>query len=161
MITAHLEDVPSGTRRTCLHELSGGPMDWSNFRRRDWAPALVAAPLTRDCESTICATPRRPYSSPKEHTPRSYRNTSAIVQLSITMDRYGHLYPEDRIQGHRRPRRGIHGSQEGDSVSRVFDRDADQMRTKPAATTAGIQRNPREVVSSQGFLWSRVSDSNR
>ena len=37
-------------------------------------------------------------------------------------------------------------------MSHVFGRDADQMRTKPADTTAGKQRDPREIVASQGFF---------
>ncbi len=36
-------------------------------------------------------------------------------------------------------------------MSRVFSRDADQMQTKSAITASEKQRNPREVVTSQGF----------
>ena len=37
-------------------------------------------------------------------------------------------------------------------MSYVFNRDADQMQTKPADSAAPTQGNPREIVVSQGFL---------
>ncbi len=36
-------------------------------------------------------------------------------------------------------------------MTHVFDRDADQMRTKPSDSAAPKQGNPREVLASQGF----------
>jgi integrase len=74
----------------------GTPIDWSNFRTRIWKPAVLRAELNpalrihdlrhtaasiliaEDCQAKVV----------QEHLGHK--------SIMITMDRYGHLYPEDR-----------------------------------------------------------------
>ncbi len=71
-------------------------MDWSNFRRRVWAPAREVAHLDpklriHDLRHTAASILIAQGAHPK--VIQEHLGHSSIV---ITMDRYGHLYPEDR-----------------------------------------------------------------
>jgi integrase len=96
MLAAHLEDVPSKPDALVFTNSVGGPMSWSNFRRRIWQPALAAARLDpklriHDLRHTAASILIAQGAHPK--VVQEHLGHSSIV---ITMDRYGHLYPEDR-----------------------------------------------------------------
>jgi len=73
-----------------------GPIDWSNFRTRIWKPAVLRAALNpalrihdlRHTAASILIAEGCQAKVVQEHL-----GHKSIV---ITMDRYGHLYPEDR-----------------------------------------------------------------
>ncbi len=96
MLAAHLEDVPPEPDSLLFTNSAGGPMDWANFRRRIWQPSLVAAQLDpklriHDLRHTAASILIAQGAHPK--VVQEHLGHSSIV---ITMDRYGHLYPEDR-----------------------------------------------------------------
>jgi integrase len=96
MIAAHLEHVPPEPDALVFTNSAGGPMDWSNFRRRVWAPAREVAHLDpklriHDLRHTAASILIAQGAHPK--VIQEHLGHSSIV---ITMDRYGHLYPEDR-----------------------------------------------------------------
>ena len=72
------------------------PIDWSNFRSRIWKPALADADLDRglrmhDLRHTAASMLIAQGCHPK--VVQEHLGHSSII---LTMDRYGHLYPEDR-----------------------------------------------------------------
>lgn len=96
MLALHLEDVPPESDALLFTTSAGGPVDWSNFRTRVWKPALAAASLDpgvriHDLRHTAASILIAQGCHPK--VVQEHLGHSSIV---ITMDRYGHLYPEDR-----------------------------------------------------------------
>jgi integrase len=76
---------------------SDTPMDWSNFRKRVWIPAVEQAGVSplrmHDLRHTAASILIAQGCQPKfvqEHLGHS--------SITVTMDRYGHLYPEARTE---------------------------------------------------------------
>jgi len=96
MLEAHLEHISAEPDALLFTTSKGGPIDWSNFRTRVWRPAVAAAGLDpklrihdlRHTAASILIAQGCHAKVVQEHL-----GHSSIV---ITMDRYGHLYPEDR-----------------------------------------------------------------
>ena len=98
MLARLLEDVPADPSALVFTASTGGPIDWSNFRNRIWKPALVSAGLDRglrihDLRHTAASMLIAQGCHPK--VVQEHLGHSSIV---LTMDRYGHLYPEDRSE---------------------------------------------------------------
>ena len=98
MLANHLEDVPPEPDAPVFTNSVGGPMNWSNFRRRVWKPALSAAGIDsalriHDLRHTAASILIAQGAHPK--VVQEHLGHSSIV---VTMDRYGHLYPEDRAK---------------------------------------------------------------
>ena len=98
MLGAHMEHVPAAPDALVFTSSTGGPIDWSNFRTRVWRPALAAADLDpqlriHDLRHTAASMLIAEGCHPK--VIQEHLGHSSIV---ITMDRYGHLYPEDRSE---------------------------------------------------------------
>jgi integrase len=98
MLAQHLADVPPNPDALVFTNSVGGPMNWSNFRRRVWKPALDAAGINpdlriHDLRHTAASILIAQGAHPK--VTQEHLGSSSIV---ITMDRYGHLYPEDRTK---------------------------------------------------------------
>jgi integrase len=97
LLSEHLEAVPADPDALLFTSASGSPMGWSNFRKRVWNPAVVRASLAplrmHDLRHTAASVLIAQGCQPKfiqEHL-----GHSSIV---VTMDRYGHLYPEARSE---------------------------------------------------------------
>jgi integrase len=76
----------------------GDPLRLSNFRNRIWKPAVVAAELEpslriHDLRHTAASI----LISENVH-PRLVQDHLGHSSIAPTMDRYGHLYPEDRLK---------------------------------------------------------------
>jgi integrase len=94
-LARHLETVARDP--AALVFTSGGkPLRGSNWRRRVWFPALEAAGLSKDtkihdlrhtCASLLIA---------QGHSPKSVSAHLGHSSVSVTMDVYGGLYPEER-----------------------------------------------------------------
>ena len=98
MLARLLEDVPADPSALVFTASTGGPIDWSNFRNRIWKPALVSAGLDQglrihDLRHTAASMLIAQGCHPK--VVQEHLGHSSIV---LTMDRYGHLYPEDRSE---------------------------------------------------------------
>ncbi len=96
MLANHLEGVPAEPDALLFTNSTGGPMDWSNFRSRIWKPARRAAQLDpklrmHDLRHTAASMLIAQGCHPK--VVQEHLGHGSIV---ITMDRYGHLYPDDR-----------------------------------------------------------------
>jgi integrase len=98
MLASHLEHVPPEPDALVFTNSVGGSMEWANFRRRIWKPALIAASINpalriHDLRHTAASILIAQGAHPK--VVQEHLGHSSIV---ITMDRYGHLYPEDRTK---------------------------------------------------------------
>lgn len=96
ILATHLDDISDEPNALLFTSTTGGPIDWSNFRTRVWKPALAAAQLDpgvriHDLRHTAASMLIAQDCHPK--VVQEHLGHSSIV---ITMDRYGHLYPEDR-----------------------------------------------------------------
>jgi integrase len=96
MMAEHLEHVPPERDALVFTNSAGGPVDWSNFRRRVWAPAREVARLDRklrihDLRHTAASILIAQGAHAK--VVQEHLGHRSIV---ITMDRYGHPYPEER-----------------------------------------------------------------
>jgi integrase len=96
MLATHLDGLPPEPDALLFTTPTGSPIDWSNFRRRVWKPALASANLDssvriHDLRHTAASILIAQGCHPK--VVQEHLGHSSIV---ITMDRYGHLYPEDR-----------------------------------------------------------------
>ncbi len=74
----------------------GAPLRNSNFRRRVWAPAIRAAGLPEsvrihDMRHTCVSLTSFSEGANPKHIQRHLGHSS----ISVTMDTYGHLFPED------------------------------------------------------------------
>jgi integrase len=96
MLTRHLESVPADPDALVFTAPGGGPLRLSNFRRRVWVPALRAARLPEglrihDLRHTCVAI----LVSRGTH-PKAVQEHLGHSSIQVTMDRYGHLFPEER-----------------------------------------------------------------
>ena len=76
---------------------NGKPLRLSNFRNRVWRPAVMQTGLPEDLR--IHDLRHTAASLPISHNvhPRIVQEHLGHSSIAITMDRYGHLYPEDRL----------------------------------------------------------------
>lgn len=97
MLDAHLNAaVEPDSDALVFTSTVGGPIDWSNFRTRIWKPAVRRAMLDpalrihdlRHTAASILIAEGCQAKVIQEHLGHK--------SITITMDRYGHLYPEDR-----------------------------------------------------------------
>jgi integrase len=93
-LRVHLETVGSGPDALLFTAPRGGPLRIANFRRRMWWPALEAAGLARsirihDLRHTCASLLIRQGVHPK-----AIQNHLGHSSIQITMDRYGHLLPD-------------------------------------------------------------------
>jgi integrase len=93
-LRAHLEGVDSGPDVLLFTALRGGPLRTANFRQRVWWPALDAAGLPRsirihDLRHTCASLLIRQGVHPK-----AIQHHLGHSSINITMDRYGHLLPD-------------------------------------------------------------------
>jgi integrase len=95
MLTRHLEGVSGDPEALVFTAPGGGPLRLTNFRRRVWVPALRAAGLSEQvrihdlrhtCVSLLIAQGEHPKSI-QEHLGHS--------SIQVTIDRYGHLFPDE------------------------------------------------------------------
>lgn len=96
MLTRHLENVPADPDALVFTAPGGGPLRLTNFRRRTWVPALEAARLPggiriHDLRHTCVAI----LISRGAH-PKAVQEHLGHSSIQVTMDRYGHLFPDDR-----------------------------------------------------------------
>jgi integrase len=97
-LSRHLTSVPGEGDALVFTSRSGKPIRYSNFMRRQWAPALKRAGLPpvgihvlrHTCAALLIAEGAYP-KEVQEHLGHS--------SIAVTMDRYGHLFPDshDRI----------------------------------------------------------------
>jgi integrase len=93
-IAAHLEDHSGGPEALLFPDTDGGPMRRSNWRRRVWVPALrragIAEPLPRvhDLRHTAAALAIQTGAHPK-----AIMDMLGHSSITMTLDRYGHLFP--------------------------------------------------------------------
>ena len=73
----------------------GGPLRHWWFWHRVWAPAVADAQLPEACESTTCGTHVQRFSSPREAHPKAIQVHLGHSTIQVTMDRYGHLFPDE------------------------------------------------------------------
>lgn len=96
ILESHLEQVSTDPDALVFTSSTNRPIDWSNFRTRTWKPALAAAGIDprlriHDLRHTAASMLIAQGCHPK--VVQEHLGHGSIV---ITMDRYGHLYPEDR-----------------------------------------------------------------
>ncbi len=90
------EAVPPEAEALVFTSIVGSPINWSNFRTRIWKPAVLRANLNpglrihdlRHTAASILIAEGCQARVVQEHLGHK--------SITITMDRYGHLYPEDR-----------------------------------------------------------------
>jgi integrase len=94
-LARHLERVPNDPEALVFTSEGGKPLRGSNWRRRIWFPALKAAglPLRRihDLRHTCAA-----LLISQGHSPKSIQAHLGHSSITVTLDTYGHLYPEER-----------------------------------------------------------------
>lgn len=98
ILETQMEGRPAAPDALVFTDSTGGPIDWSNFRTRIWKPALATADLDpglriHDLRHTAASILIAQGCHPK--IVQEHLGHSSIV---ITMDRYGHLYPESRSE---------------------------------------------------------------
>jgi integrase len=96
LLAQHLAGSSDRSREALVFTLrAGGPLRHSNFRQRIWLPALKAAKLPLDlrihdlrhtCASILIAQ--------GEH-PKMIQHHLGHSSITVTLDRYGHLFPSD------------------------------------------------------------------
>jgi integrase len=95
LLSGHLQGVPADPDALVFTAPSGGPLRLTNFRRRVWVPALRRAglhehvrihDLRHTCASLLIAQGAHPKKI-QEHLGHS--------SIQVTMDRYGHLFPDE------------------------------------------------------------------
>jgi integrase len=96
-LRAHLESyVPKGRDALVFTSPEGDPLRLPNFRRRVWWPALDVAGISRavrihdlrhTCASLLIA---------QGAHPKAIQQHLGHSSISVTMDRYGHLFPDDQ-----------------------------------------------------------------
>jgi integrase len=94
-LAAHLESVSSGSGSLVFTAAGGRPLRRSNFGRRVWRPAVLAAGLpdqlrVHDLRHTCAALLIADGANPK--MVQAHLGHSSI---QVTLDRYGHLFPSD------------------------------------------------------------------
>jgi integrase len=112
MLNRHLQGVPADPGALVFTAPGGGPLRLTNFRRRVWVPALRAAKLSErvrihdlrhKCASLLIAQ--------GEH-PKAIQEQLGHSSIQVTIDRYGHLFPDQGAPG-RSPRIHVPGGSEG------------------------------------------------
>jgi integrase len=95
LLAQRLETVPADPNALVFTSTANTPMDWTNFRNRVWTPAVERADLSplrmHDLRHTAVSMLIAQGCQAKfiqEHLGHS--------SITVTMDRYGHLYPEAR-----------------------------------------------------------------
>jgi integrase len=93
-LRVHLESVGDAPNALLFTAPKGGPMSIANFRRRVWWPALEAAGLPRstrihDLRHTCASLLIRQGVHPK-----AIQNHLGHASITVTMDRYSHLLPD-------------------------------------------------------------------
>lgn len=96
MLAEHFECVPADPEALVFTAPAGGPLRLTNFRRRVWVPALRAVglpegvrihDLRHTCVALLIARGAHP-KAVQEHLGHS--------SIQVTMDRYGHLFPDEK-----------------------------------------------------------------
>ncbi len=97
LLAQRLETVPADPDALVFTSTANTPMDWTNFRNRVWTPAVERANLSplrmHDLRHTAVSMLIAQGCQAKliqEHLGHS--------SITVTMDRYGHLYPEARTE---------------------------------------------------------------
>jgi integrase len=93
-LARHLEGVPNDSQ-ALVFTTGGKPLRGSNWRSRVWLPALQRAglPVIRihDLRHTCAA-----LLIDQGHSPKSIQAHLGHSSITVTMDTYGHLFPEER-----------------------------------------------------------------
>lgn len=96
MLAIHLKGVPADPNALVFTAPGGGALRLTNFRRRVWVPAVQAAglpervrihELRHTCASLLIARGAHPKAI-QEHLGHS--------SIQVTIDRYGHLFPDEK-----------------------------------------------------------------
>jgi integrase len=94
MLARHLEGVPKDPQ-ALVFTTGGKPLRGSNWRTRVWLPALERAGLPamriHDLRHTCAA-----LLISQGHSPKSIQAHLGHSSITVTMDTYGHLFPEER-----------------------------------------------------------------
>jgi integrase len=94
-LARHLEEVPSDPDALVFTTRRGQPLRGPNWRKRVWFPALEAAglghlrihDLRHSCASLLIE---------QGHSPKAIQEHLGHSSITVTLDIYGHLYPEER-----------------------------------------------------------------
>jgi integrase len=93
-LARHLERVPNDPQ-ALIFTTGGKPLRGSNWRNRVWLPALKQAGLPairiHDLRHTCAA-----LLISQGHSPKSIQAHLGHSSITVTMDTYGHLFPEER-----------------------------------------------------------------
>ena len=127
--------VPERRRQPAHRRRASGT---TTSRRRRRRPGCTAG-------STTCATPASPWPSPRAPTPRRSRPAWATRSINVTLDRYGHLFPELDEAIADAFGRELEGAQQRRRVQR--------RPRRVSASSATLAANA--VLSSVGCVWSR------
>lgn len=108
MLARHLEGVPADPDAFAFTAPRGGTLRVNNWRKRTWKPALEEVNLPTDVRihdlRHTCAS--LPGFSQGTH-PKAIQATLGHASVSVTLDVYGHVFPEEPRPPRRRPRRHV------------------------------------------------------
>jgi len=94
-VAAHIQSHALGSADHIWTAAQGGPLSYTNFRRRVWRPAVVASgldpslrfhDLRHTCASWLIA---------RGGTARAVMAWMGHSTIEVTFDRYGHLFPHE------------------------------------------------------------------
>jgi len=149
LLAQHLAGSSDRRQEALVFTLSGGgPLRHSNFRQRVWVRALKAAKLPLDlrihdlrhtCAATLIAQ--------GEH-PKMIQHHLGHSSITVTLDRYGHLFPSDVDAMAERLDQTFLSSQ------------SDQRATRKRPDLIPFPLNGRKRPSDQGFQEWGGEDSN-
>ena len=96
ILELHLEHVPIDPNALVFTSSANEPIDWSNFRTRIWKPALAATGIDPRLRMHDLRHTAASIMIAQGCHPKVVQEQLGHGSIVITMDRYGHLYPEDR-----------------------------------------------------------------
>ncbi len=96
ILETHLERVPIERDALVFTSSANGPIDWSNFRSRVWKPALAVAGIDPRLRMHDLRHTAASILIAQGCHPKVVQEQLGHGSIVITMDRYGHLYPENR-----------------------------------------------------------------
>jgi len=94
-LARHLKTVPRDAG-VLVFTSGGKPLRSSNWRRRVWFPALEAAGLPKDTRIHDLRHTCASLLIDQGHSPKAIQEHLGHSSITVTMDTYGRLYPEER-----------------------------------------------------------------
>jgi integrase len=95
-LARHLETVPRDPAALVFTTKRGHPLRGPNWRQRVWFPALEAAGLSPETRIHDLRHTAASLLIHQGHSPKAVQAHLGHSSITVTLDTYGHLYPEER-----------------------------------------------------------------